>query len=216
MVPVMVTERLRERWPSLTCAWALCEGVRVGDVAMRTEQERRSVMQVLNERAADIESRVGIYEQLFKANGFVCPLGAQLRRVRTSGFPKMSPVVMTLLIAELRTGVLMGIQDCAHITGGLQLDTADEDEAFVGMRDVIRCARDEPVIRDDSAIIASVFQGPDKRTAVNETTSAVIVVAFGYSGIGRETMMEGLEAAVRLLQPDERCPQGIADVASSM
>ena len=89
-----------------------------------------------------------------------------------------------LLSLELRTGVLMGIHRVAP-GATITFDVATEGEIFLGIggKDV-QCSANEAVVRDQKDIIASIFQGPDKRTMVDFDNRAenaeLLLIVIGY------------------------------------
>lgn len=144
------------------------------------------------------------YNEFFSLNGAVCPLVAQLDRVKKGGFPRSRLWVTTLMVAELKTGVLMGIQDGERIDGGLCYDLASSGESFRGMREEIHCVNGEMILRDDSGIVASYFQGPDARTEVTEQTRDVVFYAFGAPGVEAGQLLLALSSAVEILKGSGR------------
>jgi len=72
---------------------------------------------------------------------------------------------------------------------------------FPGFRSEIECKPGEIILRDQIDIIATYFQGPDKRTSITASTSNVIFFAFAVTGIDRSDMKLALQTAVDLLRP---------------
>ena len=137
--------------------------------------------------------RINAFDAFFTENGFRSPLGPQFEMVRRKGLPSGSALVQALLMAEMSTGLLMGAQDAAAIQGGLVYDLAVDGESFKGMRDTVQCREGEIVLRDAESAIASLFQGPDKRTRLTKSTKDVIFFVFAVPGIDTEQIQEGLE-----------------------
>jgi hypothetical protein len=132
----------------------------------------------LRDSATDIEHRVSSIDAFFSEHEFACPLPQQLTRTLASGLPRISPLVDALLITEMTSGALMGLQDLDKIEGDLLFDVATGGETFGGFRSDVTCRHGEIVIRDSATIIASYFQGPDKKTAVDSRTTAVAAFVF--------------------------------------
>ncbi|MER7464222.1 phenylalanine--tRNA ligase beta subunit-related protein [Streptomyces sp. NPDC097981] len=137
-----------------------------------------------------------VYARWFDAHGVTCPLPGQIATARRKGLPVIGPAVDALLYAELTSGVLMGVQDADAIDGDLHFDWAAQGETFAGFRSTVTCAQDEPVVRDGAAIVASVLQGPDRRTSVTKNSRHLVFTVYDAPGLGAEDF----DGAVRLLR----------------
>ncbi|MEQ1551950.1 MAG: hypothetical protein ABL922_12020 [Sphingorhabdus sp.] len=145
-------------------------------------QARDQLMPVIMARKTHIEGTLGRYGEFFGARKY--PVARQYDDFVTKGrFPELL-VPALLLSLELRSGVLMGIhrvQSGSRIT----FDVATDGETFLGIANKdIRCSPHEPVVRDSKGIIASVFQGPDKRTMVDfdkvPKNTEILLIVLGY------------------------------------
>ena len=155
--------------------------------------------QVMAERAAEISENLEGYRKFFQP--FPYPVERQIGKFRKDGaFPKSAVSGLLLLSLEMRSGILMGLHDATRINGTLQFDTA-ADESFTGMSGrIVRCGRDELVIRDDKNIVASIREGPDKRTAVHAQAAAIqkrwFLLVMGYPGMTVARLERGISDAV--------------------
>jgi DNA/RNA-binding domain of Phe-tRNA-synthetase-like protein len=109
-------------------------------------------------------------------------------------------VVDSVMIAELKNALLLGVHDVDRIQGDAILDVATEGERFVGIgnRSVVT-RQNEVVLRDDAGIWASYTQGPDARTVVDAATRNVILLGFFTPETTQEAMLQGMTDAVELL-----------------
>jgi DNA/RNA-binding domain of Phe-tRNA-synthetase-like protein len=141
-------------------------------------------MEKIRSGAKDIQARIDRFETFFRTHGFKCPLPRQFARVQQEGaLPAVTPFVDALLCAEMAHGLLMGVQDRTPIAGRLTYDLADGGEQYLGMRGTVTCRDNEMVLRDDRGIVASYFQGPDKRSAIQSSTRDLVFYAFAAPGI---------------------------------
>ena len=109
-------------------------------------------------------------------------------------------IVDSVMIAELRNALLLGVHDLDRIEGDIGLDAASEGESFVGIgQRTIITRTNEVVLRDDSGIWASYTQGPDARTAVDDASKNVMVLGFFTPETSREGMLQGMRDAVEIL-----------------
>lgn len=112
----------------------------------------------------------------------------------------VNPVVDSVVLAELRNALAMGVHDLDRIQDDIVLDIADEGEKFVGIgnRSVVTRAN-EVVLRDQAGIWASYTQGPDGATVVGAATKNAMILGFFTPETSREAMMQGIQEAVDLL-----------------
>ena len=112
----------------------------------------------------------------------------------------VNPVVDSVVIAELKNALAMGVHDLDRIQGDIVLDVADEGEKFVGIGNRTVITRpNEVVLRDQTAIWASYTQGPDAATVVDAGTKNAMILGFFTPETSRETMELGIREAVELL-----------------
>ncbi len=121
----------------------------------------------------------------------------------------VNPVVDSVVLAELRNALAMGVHDLDRIQGDSVLDIADEGEKFTGIgnRSIIT-RRNEVVLRDQTGIWASYTQGPDAATVVDAGTKNAMILGFFTPETSREAMTLGIQEAVDLLL---RAAKGEAD-----
>jgi len=150
---------------------------------------------------AQIEERVRLYDQFFKEWGYACPLPAHLKRMIDMGFPIVNLYIDTHIMAEMCHGILMAIQDLNRFEGQWRLDLAQEGETFEGVSGrMLICKDGEIVLRDEREIVCSLFQGPDARTKIDESSSNIVVYVFTAPGIQAENVSKGLTLALEILQ----------------
>ena len=150
--------------------------------------------------APSVMRHIQAFESFFTLNGFRSPLADQLKHVQERGLPGGSPFVKALLLSEMSTGTLMGAQDAAAIRGHLVCDLAEDGETFTGMRAEVLCHKGEIVLRDSEGIIATLFQGPDRRTRLNKDTKDVVFFIFSVPGISAADVKEGVETVRNLFK----------------
>lgn len=112
----------------------------------------------------------------------------------------VNPVVDSVVIAELRNALAMGVHDLDRIQGDIVLDVADEGEKFVGIGNRTIITRpNEVVLRDQSGIWASYTQGPDAATVVDASTKTAMILGFFTSETLQESMLLGIQEVADLL-----------------
>lgn len=148
-----------------------------------------------------ILQRIGRFETFFAEFGYECPLRGQFERTLERGFPEINRFVDTLLVAEMSTGLLMGMQDAGAAVGPLVYDALEVAEGYEGMRAPVTCKPGEIVVRDDAGIIASLFQGADQRTSITRATTDAVMFALGVPGMTEADLRAGLDVALAILSP---------------
>jgi DNA/RNA-binding domain of Phe-tRNA-synthetase-like protein len=104
-------------------------------------------------------------------------------------------------MAEMCHGILMAIQDLDRFDGLWRLDLAQEGETFEGVSGrMLICKEKEIVLRDEKEIVCSLFQGPDARTKIDESTNNIVVYVFTAPGIQGEHVSKGISLALDILQ----------------
>jgi len=184
-------------WP-VVLGVVTVRGIDQGGLEAALASAQRSVS--FSNLGPSVMRRIQAFESFFTQNGFRSPLGDQLKHVQEKGLPGGSPLVQALLLSEMSTGLLMGAQDAAAIRGPLVCDLAEEGEAFKGMRAEVLCRKGEIVLRDSEGIIASLFQGPDRRTRLNKDTKDIVFFVFSVPGMGAVDVQEGMEAVCNLFK----------------
>jgi len=150
---------------------------------------------------AQIEERINLYDQFFKEWGYPCPLPGHFKRAVEMGFPIVNLYIDTHIMAEMCHGILMAIQDLDRFHGSWRLDLAHDGETFQGVSGkMLFCKEEEIVLRDESEIVCSLFQGPDSRTRVDEMSKNIVVYVFTAPGIQEEHVSNGIQLALEILE----------------
>lgn len=126
------------------------------------------------------------FERFFKVNEQEFPLTKQIASVASGGFPPVPTPVLALLALEAATGILMGVQNLDAIDSFITLDCLESTESFIGMRgERVTSTAGQIVVRDKQSIIASLFRGPDKRTAAQPNGRNLLFYVFDTdAGLG--------------------------------
>jgi DNA/RNA-binding domain of Phe-tRNA-synthetase-like protein len=179
------------------------------DTAALTAQLARR-RQALAERPGDVYDRADevaqVYARWFATYDIICPLPGQIAAARRKGLPAIGPAVDALLYGELTTGVLMGVQDAEAVDGGLHFDWAAQGETFTGFRSTVTCSQDEPVVRDATGIVASVPQGPDRRTSVTKSSRHLVFTVYDAPGLDIRDFDTGVRVLTDLLRETGSVP----------
>lgn len=143
------------------------------------------------------------FERFFKINEQEFPLTKQIARAASRGFPPVPSPVLALLALEAATGILMGVQNLDAVDSFITLDCLESTESFIGMRgERVTSTMGEIVVRDKQSIVASLFRGPDKRTAVQPHGRNLLFYVFDTgTGLG-ESHDRAVAEITRLFPPN--------------
>jgi len=197
-VEFQYSESLRSLpWP-VVLGVVTVRGIDQGGLDAALVSAQRSVS--FSDPGLSVMRRIQAFGSFFTQNGFHSPLGDQLKHVQEKGLPGGSPLIKALLLSEMSTGLLMGAQDAAAAKGPLVCDLAEEGETFRGMRAEVLCRKDEIILRDSEGIIASLFQGPDRRTRLNKDTKDIVFFVFSVPGVSPADVQQGVETVRNLFK----------------
>lgn len=170
------------------------------------QQVRAFAERTVNSLSATDESRQANlieFERFFHVNEQEFPLTKQIASAAARGFPPVPSPVLALLALEAATGILMGVQNLDAIDSFVTLDCLESAESFIGMRgEPVTSTTGQIVVRDKQSIIAALFQGPDKRTAVQPNGENLLFYVFDTdTGLG-ESHDRAVEEITRLFPPN--------------
>jgi DNA/RNA-binding domain of Phe-tRNA-synthetase-like protein len=202
-INLTITEAYHRRFPELPFGIGTVQDCTYFEKNETFKIYKRDLLRKMRRRVnlAEIEERVHLYDQFFKEWGYSCPLPAHLKRTIDMGFPIVNLYIDTHIMAEMCHGILMAIQDLDRFDGQWRLDLAQEGENFEGVSGrMLICKEHEIVLRDEKEIVCSLFQGPDSRTKIDESTKNIVVYVFTAPGIQGEHVSKGIDLALEILQ----------------
>jgi len=202
-VSLTLTDAYRSRFPELCFGIGTVQDCTYFEKSDSFKIYKRDLLRKMRRRAnlAQIEERVHLYDQFFKEWGYSCPLPGHLKRTIDMGFPIVNLYIDTHIMAEMGHGILMAIQDMDRFDGQWRLDLAQEGEIFEGVSGrMLICKEEEIVLRDEKEIVCSLFQGPDSRTKIDESSKNIVVYVFTAPGIQMEHVSNGIQLAFEILQ----------------
>ena len=188
-VSLNITDAYRHRFSELAFGIGTIQDCIYFEKSEAFKLYKRELLRKMRRRAtlAQIEERINLYDQFFKDWEYPCPLPSHFKRVIEMGFPIVNLYIDTHIMAEMCHGILMAIQDLDHFHGEWKLDLANEGETFQGVSGrTIRCKEEEIVLRDEKNIVCSLFQGPDFKTKIDESSKNIVVYVFTAPHIQEE------------------------------
>ena len=202
-VSLTITEAYHSRFPELCFGIGTTQACTYFEKSESFKLYKRELLRKMRRRAnlAHIEEQINLYDQFFKEWGYPCPLPGHLKRTIGMGFPIVNLYIDTHIMAEMCHGILMAIQDLDRFHGEWRLDLAHEGETFEGVSGrMLMCKEEEIVLRDEKEIVCSLFQGPDSRTKIDESSKNIVVYVFTAPGIQMEHVSNGIQLALEILQ----------------
>ena len=198
-----ITEAYHRRFPELPFGIGTVQDCTYFEKSDSFKIYKRDLLRKMRRRAnlAQIEERIHLYDQFFKEWEYSCPLPGHLKRTIDMGFPIANLYIDTHIMAEMCHGILMAIQDMDRFDGPWRLDLAQEGETFEGVSGrMLICKEEEIVLRDEKEIVCSLFQGPDSRTKIDESSKNIVVYVFTAPGIQMGHVSNGIQLALEILQ----------------
>jgi len=202
-VSLAITDAYRQAFPDLAFGIGTIQSCTYFEKSESFKLFKRDLLRKMRRRAnlGQIEKRINLYDRFFKEWGYSCPLPGHFKRTIEMGFPMVNLYIDAHIIAEMCHGILMAIQDLGRFQGEWKLDLAQEGETFQGVSGkMIRCKKDEIVLRDGEGVVCSLFQGPDFKTRVEPTSENITVYIFTAPGIQEEQVSNGLQLALEILE----------------
>ncbi len=202
-ISLTITDGYRHRFPNLSFGIGTIQECTYFERSESFKLYKRELLRRMRRRAnlARLEERIALYDRFFKEWDYPCPLPSHFKRTVEMGFPSVNLYIDTHIMAEMLHGILMAIQDLERFDGPWRLDLAHEGETFQGVSGrMIHCKEGEIVVRDETGIVCSLFQGPDFRTRVDASSKDIVVYIFTVPGIEEEQVSSGLQLAVEILE----------------
>jgi len=202
-VSLIITDAYRLRFPNLSFGIGTIQDCTYFEKNESFKLYKRELLRKMRRRAnlVQIEESLNLYDQFFKEWSYPCPLPGHFKRTTEMGFPIVNLYIDAHIIAEMCHGILMAIQDLDRFQGKWRLDLASEGETFQGVSgNMIRCKKEEIVLRDEEGIVCSLFQGPDFRTKVDASSKDIVVYVFTAPGVQEEQISNGIQLALEILQ----------------
>jgi len=202
-VSLTITDDYRRRFPDLSFGIGTIQNCTYFEKDESFKLYKRELLRKLKRRAnlAQIQEWINCYDQFFTEWGYPCPLPGHFKRVSEMGFPIVNLYIDTHIIAEMRHGILMAIQNLDSFQGRWRLDLASDGETFQGVSGkMVHCKKDEIVLHDEGGIVCSLFQGPDFRTRIETSTKNIVLYVFTAKGIQEQQVENGLKLAMEILE----------------
>jgi DNA/RNA-binding domain of Phe-tRNA-synthetase-like protein len=201
-VRLTITDSYRLRFPNLDFGIGTIQDCTYFDKSESFKLYKREMLRKMRRKnnLIRIEEQINLYNQFFKEWGYPCPLPNHFKRTIEMGFPIVNLYIDSHIIAEMCYGILMAIQDLDRFTGDWRLDLADNGETFQSVSGrIVSCRQGEIVLRDNTGVVCSLFQGPDFRTRVDASSKNIAVYVFTAPGIQEEQVDNGLKLAIDIL-----------------
>lgn len=127
---------------------------------------------------------------------------ALVRRTLKNEFPRINPVVDAGNIASVYTMIPIGMYDLDKIVPPLSIRFSRSGEKFkpIGGKEEI-LGNNIPILVDSRNIVVHIYPYRDSvETCVTESTSRIIAIAAGVSGVSKNLLEKAISIIVELLQ----------------
>jgi len=121
------------------------------------------------------------YDEYYRAFGKTYQLLLQLESIVRKGrsMPPVSPLVLSMFMAEMKNLYLTAGHDFSRIDGGIGLGVAEGTETYTllaGQEKMLLAG--DLMMRDAEGIVSSVVYGPDGRTKMTESTTEALFIVY--------------------------------------
>jgi len=203
MKQMMISERCLEVYPWMKFGYCLVKDLSVVQPSDHLKEKQKETEAYIRNNFQSLIERAKAISRFYKAQGEKNRSHIESLIKSISNGKNIKPVnfiVDSVMIAELRNALLLGVHDLDRIEGDIVLDAASEGESFVGIgQRTITTKEHEIVLRDVIGIWASYTQGPDARTVTNAASKNVMILGFFTPETSREVMIQGIRGAVENL-----------------
>jgi DNA/RNA-binding domain of Phe-tRNA-synthetase-like protein len=203
MKGVRISERCLEVYPWMKFGYCLVKDLSAVRPSGSLTEEQKETEAYIRSNSERLMERAKSISRFYKVQGEKNRSHIESLIKSISNGKNIKPVnfiVDSVMIAEMRNALLLGIHDLDRIDGDVVLDVASEGESFMGIgQRTITARQNEIVLRDDSGIWASYTQGPDARTVIDAASRNVMILGFFTPETSREVMIGGIRDAVECL-----------------
>jgi DNA/RNA-binding domain of Phe-tRNA-synthetase-like protein len=203
MKKVTISDKCLGVYPWMKFGYCFVKNLSWGESSDFLRDEQKQTEDYIRKDSQSLVEKAKFISRFYKAQGEKnrSHIESLIKSVSNGKIIKpVNPVVDSVVIAELRNVLAMGVHDADRIQGDIILDVASEGEKFVGIGNRTIITRlNEVVLRDHSGIWASYTQGPDAATVVDSGTKNAMILGFFTPETSRETMDLGIQEAVDLL-----------------
>ncbi|MBD3205905.1 hypothetical protein GF319_06130 [Candidatus Bathyarchaeota archaeon] len=160
------------------------------------ENLKRELEKEIREEYPDVDKDQVIrsYDTYFKKWNKTYPIEFQIKTIKSGRqFPRVSALVDSMFLSELRNRILTSGHDLDSIQGELLYDVSDEGEKYTKLNGKEQMLpRSDIVLRDTDGILASVLYGPARRTSIKNDTENAIYLAWCPYSLGFDAIKEHL------------------------
>ena len=203
MKEVKITGRCLEIYPWMKFGYCFVRDLAPEEPQEVLKEEQRKVEDYIKGNLESLVGKAKSISRFYKAQGEKNRSHIESLLKSIANGKSIKPVnvmVDSVMIAELRNALLLGVHDLDRIEGNAVLDVSPGGEKFLGIGNrSIETRSNEVVLRDESGIWASYTQGPDARTVVDAATRNVMILGFFTPETSRETMTSGIQDAVQVM-----------------
>lgn len=160
------------------------------------EKLKRELEREIREEYPEVDEDPVIrsYDTYYKKWGKAYPIEFQIKTIKGGGrFPRVSALVDSMFLSELRNRILTSGHDLDSVQGELWYDVSDEGERYMKLNGKEQeLPRSDIVLRDSGGILASVLYGPARRTSIGKDTDNALYLAWCPYSPGEDVIEEHL------------------------
>ncbi len=200
MKQVTISDKCLEIYPWMKFGYCFVKNLSYGEPSDYLRNKQKETEDYVRENVQSLVERAKSISRFYKMQGEKNRSHIESLIKSISNGKSIKPVnsvVDSVMIAELKNALLLGVHDLDRIQGDIVLDVTSGDERFIGIGSQSITTRSrEVVLRDRSGIWASYTQGPDMATVVHPGTKNAMILGFFTPETSVEMMTKGIREAV--------------------
>lgn len=203
-IKIKITPKLKTTYPNVVFGNLIIRNVSNIKEHEALEEQKRSLERKIRETYSDTDGdrTIQSYNAYFKKWSKNYPIEFQIKTIKSgSRFPKVSVLVDSMFLAELKNRFLTSGHDLDTITGDLVFDVSASGELYVKLNNEEQeLKNNDVVLKDSEGILASILYGPARRTAITLDTKNAIYFAWFPHGASGELIERHLNDIISNLR----------------
>ncbi|MEM2415948.1 MAG: phenylalanine--tRNA ligase beta subunit-related protein [Nitrososphaerota archaeon] len=180
MINIKLTQELKIKYPKSIFGSMFIMNVPNTKMHEALEKKKHEIEKEIREMNINNDNIIALYNSYFNKWNKVYPVENQIKNIKKGySFPKISILVDSMFIAELKNRILTSGHDLNEIKGSLTFDISKGGEKYIMLNGKEQeLEKDDIILKDEEGILASVLFGPAKRTSITLNTKNVLYLAW--------------------------------------
>jgi DNA/RNA-binding domain of Phe-tRNA-synthetase-like protein len=193
---VTIRPELKLMYPRVAFGSLTVKGVPNSNQNKDLEEAKHSLVRKIRKEYPDPsdDAVIKVYADYFKRWSRTYPIEFQIKSLKSGrNLPRVSTLVDSMFIAELRNRILTSGHDLDLISGNAFFDLSDKGDEYMKLNgEKQSLPQSDVVLRDEEGILASVLYGPARRTSICPKTLNAQYFAWCPNGMPDDAILAHL------------------------